>query len=429
MQLLVWGLGYVGAVSAACFAEIGHQVTGIDRDPAVVAAMQQGRSLTGEPHLNPSLAKGLHAGRLSSTLSGEHLVAETDVSLVCVGTPTDEQGRSDLRALDAVAQAIGRGLRAAGRFHTIVMRSTLPPGKIRHHFVPILEEVSRKRAGRDFGVAVNPEFMREGSAVADFLAPPYILIGEWDKRSGAVVAKLYEGIKAPIHHLAMDEAAIVKLVNNAFHSLKIAFANEIGRICDQRNMDAQRVMEIVCADTKLNISPAYLRPGFAFGGSCLPKDLRALVHAAHATDTQTPILESILPSNSLHIDAACRRVAELRFRQVAVLGFSFKAGTEDIAESPGLTLIRRLIDQGVGVRAYDANIYPFQLLPRHRAYLEGVLPHFEQILYADPEQALFEADAVLLCHDRAEYRQILGERERRGNILPILNLAGNRTKK
>ena len=220
--------------------------------------------------------------------------------------------------------------------------------------------------------------MREGSAVADFLAPPYILIGEWDRRSGSVVAELYERIEAPMHRLPLEEAATVKLVNNAFHSLKIAFANEIGRICDRQNIDAQRVMEIVCADTKLNISPAYLRPGFAFGGSCLPKDLRALLYAAKATETDVPVLEAILPSNDQHIAAACRRVTDLALTQVTVLGIGFKAGTEDLSESPSLALIRALTEQGVRVRAYDTNIAPFRLLSWRRNFPSHTFPNFEQ---------------------------------------------------
>ena len=275
MRVLVWGLGYVGTVSAACLAELGHEVTGVEPHRAKVDAINAGRSPIREPNLEELIHKVVASGRLKATQDGASVIANADISLICVGTPSAADGGQNLNYLRNVATEIGRGLRQGSGYHVVVVRSTLFPGTTRGTLRELLEEHSGRRAGADFGLASNPEFMRETSAINDFLNPPYTVIGEFDQRSGDRVRELYQGIDVPIYRVALEEAEVLKMTNNAFHAVKVGFANEIGRVCARLGIDSHVVMGMVCADTKLNISPAYLKPGFAIGGSCLPKDLRS----------------------------------------------------------------------------------------------------------------------------------------------------------
>jgi GDP-mannose 6-dehydrogenase len=403
MKVLVWGLGYVGTVSAGCLAREGHDVIGIEPHATKVAAVNRGESPVKEPRLDGILRDAVRAGRLRAIEDGRESVAESDISLVCVGTPTAGDGSPSLEFICAAVQDIAAGLRTTERYHTVVIRSTLMPGTTRETVAPLLQEVSGRSIGQDFGLASNPEFLREASAVDDYYAPPYTVVGQWDSRSGDAVAELYQSIDAPLHRVTLEDAELLKLVNNAFHALKIGFANEVGRVCSSLGIDSHAVMRLVCADNKLNISPRYLRPGFAFGGSCLPKDLRALVYQARRRGVQLPITEGILPSNRLQIDAACAEVHETGASTVAVLGLSFKPGTDDLRESPSIELVRRLWQDGLDVRVHDPDVCLETMLGSNRTYLHRQLPQIQDILCADADSAVAGCDAVVVSHDRPEF--------------------------
>lgn len=403
MKIMVWGMGYVGTVTAACLAKFGHTVVGVEPQSAKVDALNAGHSAVREPGLDELVAACVSTGRLSAVSEGSSHVSGAAVSFICVGTPSAADGSQTDRFVRSVAEQIGRGLRSSSGYHTVVLRSTVFPGTTRSVLVPLLEEHSGRRAGRDFGVANNPEFLREASALADFEAPPYTVVGEWDARSGAAVEALYTDVRASLHRVSLEEAELLKLTNNAFHALKIGFANELGRLCERLDIDSQHLMDLVCADTKLNISSAYLRPGFAFGGSCLPKDLRSITFNARRLGLELPILEAILPSNQVHIEAARVKVHELGARRVAVLGLSFKAGTDDLRESPVLSLVRGLWQDGVDVVVHDPDVQLDRMLGSNREYLERQLPQIAGILRPDLADAVAGRDAVVVTQKRPEF--------------------------
>lgn len=407
MRVLVWGLGYVGTVTAACLAHLGHEVVGVEPNPIKVAAVNAGSSAVKEPDLDRLIRQAVDAGRLRAVDEGATLVPWADVSLICVGTPTAADGGPSLDYVQRVAATLGEGLRRAKTYHVVALRSTVLPGVTRTVLGPALEAASGRKAGDDFGLVMNSEFLRETSAIDDFHAPPYTVIGELDARSGEVVAALYDGIDAPIHRVALEEAELLKLCNNAFHALKVGFANEIGRFSDTLGIDSHTVMNLVCADTKLNISPAYLRPGFAFGGSCLPKDLRALTHQARRQGVSLPILEGILPSNRLQIEAACAKVHALGVKRVGVLGLSFKPGTDDLRESPVIALIRDLWQDGIDVVVYDPDVHLEQMLGSNRAYLERQLPQIHQIIRPCAGEVLEASEAVIVSQKRPAFIEAL----------------------
>ncbi len=407
MQVLVWGIGYVGIVTAACLAQAGHHVIGIDMDSSKVEAVASGRSPFPEPGLDTLLRDTVAAGRLTACREGTALVGGADLSLVCVGTPGTQEGETYLGDLEAVAGAIGDGLRDATAFHTVVLRSTVFPGCTRQLLLPILEQRSLRRAGQDFGLAVNPEFLREGSAIEDFLSPPYVIVGAAEERSALGAEALYQGTKAALHRIGLEEAELLKMVNNAFHGLKIGFANEIGRLCEPLGLDSHAVMRLVCADTKLNLSPAYLRPGFPFGGSCLPKDLRALNFQADRLNVELPILEAILPSNACHLEGSLRRVRLLNLRSVGLLGLSFKPGTGDLRESPALEIACRLHAEGFQLRLFDPDIR-WETLPQGvQDALRCRLPGIEQMLCSHIHTLVEESEALVVCQRRPEFRAVL----------------------
>lgn len=420
MRLLVWGLGYVGTVSAACLARSGHEVVGIDSNAAKVDAVRSGRSPVKEPQLDEILAETIASGQLRPSSETDGLVDWADASLICVGTPSGADNTYQLDALSRVAAEIGRQLADGAGYHVVVVRSTVFPGTVRGTVRAVLEEESGGVAGEQFGLAMNPEFLRETSAVKDFYAPPYTVVGALDERSGEVVAAASEGVDAPIHQVSIEEAELLKLACNAFHALKIGFANEIGRVCDAVGMDSRRLMELLCADTKLNISPAYLRPGFAFGGSCLPKDVRALTTNARRLGLELPILEGALPSNWLQIAAAREKVHELGGRRIAVLGLSFKPGTDDVRESPTIDLVRELWQDGLDVRVYDPDIRLGEMLGTNLEYLERQLPQIREIATETLEETLDSVDMVVVSQRRPEFTEaVLGA----GDV-PIVDLAG-----
>ena len=348
------GLGYVGAVSTACLASLGHRVVGVDIDMNKVASIAEGRTPIHEAELGDLLATGVEDGLVTATNDLADAVADTDVTFVSVGTPTAEDGGCDYRAIVASARAIGEGLtRKAGRFHVVVMRCSIPPGTTMKVMVPEIEAVSGLEAGRDFGVCFNPEFLREGVAVDDFRKPPKTVIGASDERSGSIVARMFEPVDQSPIVTSIEVAEMVKYVDNVWHAAKVCFGNEIGRLCKPLGIDSHQVMDVFCQDTKLNLSPYYLKPGFAFGGSCLPKEVRAVGHIARELGQDLPLIESLVPSNQVQIERAVEMVRATGAKRVGVFGLAFKPGTDDLRESPILEVIARLKDEGVEVLAYD----------------------------------------------------------------------------
>jgi GDP-mannose 6-dehydrogenase len=339
-------LGYVGAVSAGCLASDGHDVIGVDPVHTKADLINNGRSPIVEADISEIIESSVKAARLRATDDSAHAIRETELSFVCVGTPSQANGNLDLRYIRRICEQIGEALKTKTTRHTVVIRSTILPGTMHKIVIPTLEEFSSKKAGVDFGVCNNPEFLREGSAVKDFRYPPKTVIGEFDQASGDILATLYEKLEAPLVRTSLETAEMVKYVDNSWHALKIGFANEIGNICKSLDLDAHAVMKIFCQDRKLNISPAYLVPGFAFGGSCLPKDLRALSYQAKMHDLQLPILSSILPSNEMQITRGLQLITAKGHTRVGILGFSFKAGTDDLRESPLIEVIELLLVKG-----------------------------------------------------------------------------------
>jgi GDP-mannose 6-dehydrogenase len=423
MRIIVWGLGHVGAVSAACLARLGHEVVGVEQDSSKLEAIRNGRCAFREPGLDDLVRETVAEGRLRATEDGRPLLAWADVSLICVGTPspgTDDD--ASLHDLGRVAEKIGQGLGEADTRHVVALRSTVFPGVAREFVLPLLERHSGRKAGRDFGLVVNPEFLREANAISDFWEPPYVIIGEFDARSGDVIEALNEGVNAPVYRVRPEEAELLKLTSNAFHSLKVGFANEVGRLCERLGLDGHGLMRMMCADTKLNISTAYLSPGFAFGGPCLPKDLRRLTSNARALGVPLPILEAVLPSNRLQIEAALGKIMELKTRRVGVLGLGFKPGTDDVRESPIVDLILALARERITVLVYDPDVRPGSMTGEGRAYLEGSLPMLEQLLCSDINDVLGGCRAVVVCQNRPEFAAALRDFRDRGDDFAVLDL-------
>jgi GDP-mannose 6-dehydrogenase len=407
MRILVWGLGYVGTVSAACFARLGHDVVGIDSNLTKVEAINRGDCAIKEPGLPELIKQAVQSGTLRATTNGTDCIAQADISLICVGTPSSADGSPLLGYVEAVTHDISRGLKGVSHYHVVCLRSTVFPGTSRNLLARILEEDSGKKAGEDFGLVMNPEFLRESCAVNDFNSPPYTIVGELNERSGEAMDRLYQGIEAPIKHVALEEAEFLKITNNVFHALKVGFANEIGRVCDSLGMDSHLLMKLVCSDTKLNISPAYLMPGFAFGGSCLPKDLRSLTYNARRLGVEVPILESILPSNAQQVNLARIKLQEIGAKKVGILGLSFKSGTDDLRESPIINLIRDLWQDGVDVFVYDPDVNLQEMLGANLEYLERQLPQIKTILCDRAEEVLSQSDVLVVSQKRPEFLDLL----------------------
>ena len=405
MRISVFGLGYVGSVSAGCLASLGHDVIGVDTNPIKVNMINSGQSPVIEAGLDELISKGVKAGRVRANTRATEAIAASDVSLVCVGTPSDHNGSLNLTCVERVCGEIGRALASNEEYHTVVVRSTMLPGSTEERVIPILESASGRRAGQDFGVSFNPEFLREGTAVHDFHHPPFTLVGRLKDRGVQMVADLYTDIDAPLLVVPLKVAETVKYVNNAFHALKVAFANEIGNICKQQGVDSHQVMDIFCMDDKLNLSPYYLKPGFAFGGSCLPKDLRALLYHAHHMDLNVPVLEAILPSNELQVKRGFDLIKQTGRKKVGVLGFSFKAGTDDLRESPMVELIETLIGKGYHVKIYDKNVSLARLHGANKAYIEREIPHIATLMCQSMEKVLAESEVIIIGNKAPEFRQ------------------------
>jgi GDP-mannose 6-dehydrogenase len=409
-------LGYVGAVSAGCFANDGHEVIGVDPVQTKVDLVNRGQSPIIEADISEIISSTTRSGRLRATTDSAQAIRETDLTFVCVGTPSQANGSLDLKFIRRVCEQIGEVLKDKAARHTVVIRSTILPGTMRRIVIPALEESSGKKAGTDFGVCHNPEFLREGSAVKDFNSPPKTVIGELDQTSGDKVAKLYEKLDAPLIRTNLETAEMVKYVDNSWHALKIGFANEIGNISKSLGIDAHKIMQIFCQDKKLNISSAYLLPGFAFGGSCLPKDLRALAYQAKMHDLELPILNSVLPSNELQVTRGLQMITQKGHKRIGVLGFSFKAGTDDLRESPVIEVIERLIGKGYDLRIYDKNVRIASLIGANREYILNHVPHISKLMVEDIDAVLDHAQTVVIGNKDPDFRQV-PERLRDGQRL------------
>ena len=397
LKISVFGLGYVGSVTAACFAHVEHQVIGVDVSPSKVEALGTGRSPIVEARVSELLAEGHQQGRLRATTNATVAVLESDISFVCVGTPSLRSGKLDLDYVERVAREIGTALKQKISHHVIVLRSTVLPGTTDSLVIPALEHASGLRAGFDFTVCYNPEFMREGSAVADFLHPPYTILGAQSPEHLALLRELYKTVSGPIFETGIQVAEMVKYVSNAFHAVKVSFANEVGTLCQHLGLDTNAVTRIFTSDTKLNISPAYLSPGFAFGGSCLPKDLRALAYRAKELDLALPLLESVLRSNAVHVDRAVDVVLRTNRKKIAFLGLSFKAGTDDLRESPQVQVIKRLLGEGCQVKIWDRDVLLGRLAGSNRQYIEEVIPHIGSLLSEEFEEVVQSGAVVIIA--------------------------------
>ncbi|WP_416898703.1 MAG: nucleotide sugar dehydrogenase [Minwuia sp.] len=416
MRLSVFGMGYVGNVSAACFASDGHIVIGVDPNQTKVDLINQAKSPIVEPGLAELMEEAVASKRLSATTDAREAVERTQLSLVCVGTPSQQNGNLDLKYLEKVCEEIGAVLKNKAEFHIVVIRSTMLPGTIRGTVIPILEKASGKRAGVDFGVCNNPEFLREGSAVRDFREPPKTVIGESDPKSGDALASLYGHLDAPLIRTEIEVAEMVKYADNAWHAVKVTFGNEIGLISKKLGIDSHKVMDIFCQDTKLNISPYYLRPGFAFGGSCLPKDLRAITYKARELDLPVHMLNAVLPSNVWQVQAGVDMVLAKGKRKVGVLGFSFKANTDDLRESPLVEVIERLLGKGVDLKLYDKNVSLARLTGANRDYIMKTIPHISNLMVDSVQEVIDHAEVLVIGNGDPAFRRV-PEMMREGQIL------------
>ena len=402
----VFGLGYVGCVSSACFAREGHTVIGVDVNPTKVALVNSGRSTIVEEGIAELVANVVTSGRLRATTSVREAVHATEISLVCVGTPSASNGALDLSYVERVCFEIGEALRDKGGFHTIVIRSTVLPGTVHGVATPALERGSGKKAGVDFGVCSNPEFLREGTSIKDFFDPPFTLIGADSGQASDAVKGLYAGLEAPVHVVAVRVAEMVKYACNCYHGLKVGFANEIGNICKALEVDSHEVMRIFCEDRKLNISAAYLKPGFAFGGSCLPKDLRAVTHKARELDIETPILRATLESNRRQIERAFTMIQKTGARRIGMLGMSFKPGTDDLRESPLVSLIELMVGKGMELAIYDRDVSEAQLIGANKDYIEGEIPHIWSLMRGSASEVIEYGDVVVVGNATGEIRAL-----------------------
>jgi len=427
MKLSVFGLGYVGCVSAACFAQEGHEVLGVDVNATKVSIINEGKSPIVEAGVGELIAATVRAGRLRATTDSLEAVRDSELSLVCVGTPSKPNGSLDLEYVRRVCEEIGQALKTKREYHTVVIRSTMLPGTIESVVVPALEDSSGKRAGRDFGVCINPEFLREGTSIKDFYAPPFTLIGADDEDVASRLRGLYAGIDAPVFVVPVRAAEMVKYACNCFHALKVSFANEMGNICKALGIDSHQVMDVFCQDTKLNLSAYYLKPGFAFGGSCLPKDLRAINYKAKELDVEVPVLNSILHSNRRQIERATEMVLAAGSKRVGVLGFSFKAGTDDLRESPMVALIETLIGKGLDLTIYDRDVSLARLFGANKEYIEREIPHISRLMRGSIKEVLDSSDVLIVGNKAGEFREIESQLRTDQTVIDLVRLFGEGT--
>jgi GDP-mannose 6-dehydrogenase len=425
MKVSIFGLGYVGAVSAGLLARDGHQVIGVDPYQPKVDLINAGKTPVIEKDIGDIIAGAVKATRLRATRDAYEAADGSEISLICVGTPSLPNGSLDLKYVRTVCEEIGQALRTKDEYHVVVARSTMLPGSMRTTVIPTLEEYSGKRAGVDFGVCNNPEFLREGTAVYDYYNPPKTVIGETDTRAGDLLARLYRDLDAPLIRTNIETAEMVKYADNVWHALKVGFANEIGNISKALGIDGHEVMGIFCKDTKLNLSSYYMKPGFAFGGSCLPKDVRALTHRARTLDVDTPLLNAIMPSNVLQIERGLSMITSKGNNRVGVLGFSFKAGTDDLRESPVVEVIERLIGKGYDLRLYDKNVKIASLVGANKDYILNKIPHISKLMVDSMDDVLAHAETLVIGNASDEFRNV-SDRLSEGQVIVDFVRMGDR---
>jgi GDP-mannose 6-dehydrogenase len=421
MRISVFGIGYVGVVSCGCLAELGHEVIGVDVSATKLAMLASGRSPIVEETIDTLIAHAVRQGKLVATENTEDAVSRTDVSFISVGTPSAPDGSVSFTAVDAVITAIGRAVRGKNRPHTVMMRSTVPPGTAEDRVIPLLERESGRVLGDQLRYYSNPEFLREGSSVRDFRAPPFTLIGAPEGDNADVPREIYGCIDAPLHVTRYRVAESVKHISNVYHAVKLAFANEAGAVLASYGVDAREAFRLLCEDKALNISPAYLRPGFAFGGSCLPKDVRSFLSLADARNLSTPFLRQLLPANLAIIDRAFEAITRHGRVPISLFGLAFKQGTDDLRESPFVLLAERLLGRGYDLRIYDRFVQVAGLMGANRGYIDKEIPHLERLMVVSPEAALSSSRIAVIGHVAPEDRPSL-MRGLAGHI--VIDLAG-----
>lgn len=424
MKISIFGLGYVGAVSAGCLARDGHQVVGLDPNQTKVDLINKGVTPIIEKDIGEMIASTVKSGNLRATTDVREAVMNSDISLICVGTPSLLNGNLDLSYVRRVCEEIGSVLKEKDSFHVVVGRSTILPGSMRNMVIPTLEAASGKKAGVDFGVCNNPEFLREGTAVYDYYNPPKTVIGESDPRAGDMLVELYKNMTAPLIRTDVETAEMVKYTDNNWHALKVTFANEIGNICKAVGIDGHKVMEVFCQDTKLNLSSYYMKPGFAFGGSCLPKDVRALNYKGKSLDLELPVLNAIMPSNQRQIGKAIDMIVNKNKRKIGILGFAFKAGTDDLRESPIVDVIEYLIGKGYDLKLYDKNVHLAALTGANRDYILNHIPHISKLMVDDMQEVLDSSETIVIGNGSEEFKSI-PENLKDGQVVVDLVRIGN----
>jgi GDP-mannose 6-dehydrogenase len=421
MRISIFGLGYVGAVSLACLARDGHRVVGVDVSQEKLDLIKSGRSPVVEEGIQELMRQAVDSGRVEVTQDAELAIQSTELSFICVGTPSSPRGSQDLTAVLRVGESIGRALRGKRDFHTIVVRSTVEPGTVDEKFRPVVEQFSGKRSGVDFSLAFQPEFLREGSSIADYDKPPFTVCGADSERAVAALRSLFGHLPCEFIETDVRTAEGLKMACNAFHALKITFSNEIGRASQALGIDGRKLMALLCKDTNLNISSAYLRPGFAFGGSCLPKDLRALNYISRAHDVDTPMLAAVLASNQLHVKHVVDRIRAEPRATIGMVGLAFKAGTDDLRESPLVELAEQLVGKGYSLRIFDPHVNVARLIGANKAYIEATVPHFEAML-ADSIEQVLDCPIVVVGQAGAAVRALFEKRQPANQL--IIDLVG-----
>ncbi len=407
MRISIFGLGYVGAVCAGCLSARGHDVIGVDVSKAKIDLINSGKSPIVEPGLGELLDQGIKTGKLRGTTDFSEAIRDTDLSMICVGTPSKKNGDLELNYIESVCREIGLVLRDKSTRHTVVVRSTVLPGTVKNVVIPILEDCSGKKAGKDFGVAVNPEFLRESTAIKDYDHPPMTVIGQFDDLSGDALQSLYEELDAPIIRKDIEVAEMIKYTCNVWHATKVTFANEIGNIAKACGVDGREVMDVVCQDKTLNLSQYYMRPGFAFGGSCLPKDVRALTYRAGSLDVEAPLLNSLMRSNVTQVQNAFDIISGYDKRKVSLLGLSFKAGTDDLRESPLVELAEMLIGKGFDLKIYDSNVEYARVHGANKDYIESKIPHVSSLLDSDFDAVIGHSDIIIVGNRDEKFRALV----------------------
>lgn len=406
MKVSVFGLGYVGCVSMGCLAKMGNTVVGVDINKSKVDLINSGKSTIVEKGLDPLIENGVKQGLISATMDIENAVKDSEIAILCVGTPNLENGHLDMQYIEKVSEEIGAVLATKEDFLTVSIRSTVMPGTNKK-IIGIIEQSSGKKHDVDFAVVSNPEFLREGNAIDDFFSPPYTVIASYSPKGVQKISELYSFLDSPIEDVEVEAAELIKLLNNSFHALKVAFGNEVGRICKGLNVDSHKLMDLFVKDTQLNISPTYLKPGFSYGGSCLPKDLIALNSIAHDQYLKLPIIEAVSSSNTIHTDFVYDKIIRSGKTKVGIYGLSFKAGTDDLRYSPSLEVVERLIGKGIKVAVYDKNVNTSRLVGKNKEFLFNQLPHINQILTSSLEDLLSENDLIVITQKVPEQDAVL----------------------